>query len=662
MSANASSHPQHSDPAISVQQGAASPAAQHPQQTLGHVTHPSSDHAARTEQPRRRGPFGRARSDEPRARFSQLWPYLIERKGILITAAVLSVVGALLTLCQPLLLNVLITRVQNGEVLGSLVWLVVALLIAAGVITGVQYYVLSRTGEGVVLSSRQRLVHKILRLPISEIDQRRTGDLVSRVSSDTTLLRAVLTQGLVDAVGGVFILVGAIVGMLVLDPLLFALTALVLVVAIVAVSLVARQVQSATREAQKSVGALTAAVERSVRAVRTIRANGATARETAGILTDAHQAYDRGLRIARLSALVGPTVQVALQAAVIVVLGVGGLRVAAGVITIAQLVSFVIFLFMMVMPLASAAGAFTSVQSALGALARIQEVLDLPDEDAHDRVRPGSRELSSDGAQPTDTTATAAHTSSVSAAVPTGAAIALDQVTFRYPSSAEDVLQSLSFSVAPGTKTALVGPSGAGKSTVLGLLERFYDVQSGTVQVDGVDVRSWDRDLLRAQFGYVEQDSPVLAGSLGDNLRLAAPDATDEECLTVLREVNLEHLVSRDDAGLDASVGEGGSLLSGGERQRLALARVLLAGPPILLLDELTSSLDGLNEELLKQAIAHVAAERTLVVIAHRLSTVIDSDQIVVMQNGKAVATGTHEQLLAMSPLYRELAEQQLLA
>ncbi|MCD7102138.1 ABC transporter ATP-binding protein [Pseudoclavibacter sp. 13-3] len=661
MSANASAHPQQSDPAVSGQQGATSAAAQHPQSGRPHTAKSAdptdradltdradqsdqsdqadqADQADRQRPPKRRGPFSRARSNEPRAHFSQLWPYLVERKGILIVAAVLSIVGALLTLCQPLLLNVLITRVQNGEVLGALVWLVVAVLIVSGIITGVQYYVLSRTGEGVVLSSRQRLAHKILRLPISELDQRRTGDLVSRVSSDTTLLRAVLTQGLVDAVGGVFILIGAVVGMLVLDPLLFGLTVLVLAVAIVAVSAVARQVQSATREAQKSVGALTAAVERSVRAVRTIRANGATARETDGILADAHQAYDRGLRIARLSSMVGPTVQVALQSAVLVVLGVGGLRVAAGVITIAQLVSFVIFLFMMVMPLVSAAGAFTSVQSALGALARIQEVLDLPDEDADDRVRSGSP------------------------ALPADAAIALDQVSFRYPSSADDVLHGLSLTVPAGTKTALVGPSGAGKSTTLGLLERFYDVQGGAVKVNGVDVRDWDRDQLRAQFGYVEQDSPVLAGSLGDNLRLAAPEATDDECLAVLREVNLGHLVSRDEAGLDASVGEGGSLLSGGERQRLALARVLLAGPPILLLDELTSSLDGLNEELLKQAIAHVAAGRTLVVIAHRLSTVIDSDQIVVMEHGEAVATGTHEQLLTTSPLYRELAEQQLLA
>jgi ABC-type multidrug transport system fused ATPase/permease subunit len=620
---------------------------------------------------RRRGPFGHRRDDEPRARFAQLWPYLMEHRRVLIVAALLSIASALATLAQPLLVNMLISRVEAGETLGGLVWAVVALLVLAALITGVQYYLLSRTGEGIVLSSRQRLVHKILRLPVAEIDQRRTGDLVSRVSSDTTLLRAVLTQGLVDAVGGVFILIGAVIGMLVLDPLLFGLTVLVLLVAIVAVTAVARQVQTATKAAQRSVGQLSAAVERAVSATRTIRANGATDREAAAILSDATNAYDRGLHIARLSSAVGPTVQVALETAVLVVLGVGGLRVAAGAITIAQLVSFVIFLFLMVMPLATAAGAFTSVQSALGALARIQEVLDLPDETDGDRVvvaSAGSDTVATGAATgtghdeaPDATAASDASTIGTDAAEPAAPAIAVEDVTFTYRGAREPVLRGLSFTVPEGTKAALVGPSGAGKSTTLALVERFYDVDAGAVCVAGRDVRDWTREALRARIGYVEQDSPVLAGTIGDNLRLGAPAATDAECLAVLREVNLEHLATRDPAGLDAAVGEEGTLLSGGERQRLALARVLLAGPPILLLDELTSSLDGRNEELLKHAIERTAAGRTLLVIAHRLATVVDSDQIVVMDGGRAVASGTHAELVETSPLYRELAEQQLL-
>ena len=183
----------------------------------------------------------------------------------------------------------------------------------------------------------------------------------------------------------------------------------------------------------------------------------------------------------------------------------------------------------------------------------------------------------------------------------------------------------------------------------------------GVVRLGGVDIRALDRTDLRAQIGYVEQDAPVLAGTIGENLRLSTPEATDDECVAVLRAVNLTDVLERDERGLDAQVGEDGVMLSGGERQRLAIARALLAAPPILLLDESTSSLDGLNEQRMREAIDAVAENRTLIVIAHRLSTVVDSDQIVVLDHGTVVGVGTHSELIASTPLYRDLAKHQLL-
>lgn len=216
--------------------------------------------------------------------------------------------------------------------------------------------------------------------------------------------------------------------------------------------------------------------------------------------------------------------------------------------------------------------------------------------------------------------------------------------------------------MARGTRTALVGPSGAGKSTVLALVERFYDVTGGAVLVDGVDVRAWTRLELRAGLGYVEQDSPALAGTLRENLALAAPATTESEQLAALAAVNLTGLVERTPLGLDAPVGDGGVLLSGGERQRLAIARTLLAEPGLLLLDEPTASLDARNEQALRDAVeAAAAADRTLLIVAHRLSTVVDADQIVVLDEGRVVAVGSHSELLATSPLYAELARSQLL-
>jgi ABC-type multidrug transport system fused ATPase/permease subunit len=368
-----------------------------------------------------------------------------------------------------------------------------------------------------------------------------------------------------------------------------------------------------------------------------VRAANATERETAAITEDARGAWRAGIRVARVSALVVPVSGVALQVALLVVIGVGGFRVASGATSIASLVAFILFLFMMIMPLGQAFGAVTSVNQALGALGRIQEIIDLPSENDGD--------TSDSDAEPAVQNETAA--------------ISFESVKFGYDDN--PVLHDVSFTVARGSRTALVGPSGAAKSTMLALIERFYDPTAGVVRLGGVDIRALDRDDLRSQIGYVEQDAPVLAGSIRDNLLLAAPGATDEDCIAVLRTVNLGEVLDRSDAGLDAEVGEEGVMLSGGERQRLAIARTLLAAPPILLLDESTSSLDGLNEQLLREAIDAVAEERTLIVIAHRLSTVVDSDQIVVLDHGRVVGVGTHSELVKSTPLYKDLAKHQLL-
>jgi len=569
---------------------------------------------------------------------------------VLVVVIALSILGAAASLAQPLLVSQVITVVEKGDSLGWIVWALVGLVVVTAVLNGFQHYLLQRTGTSVVFSARRQLVRRILHLPISEFDSRRTGDLVSRVGSDTTLLYAVITQGLVDAVGGVLIFVGALIAMLLIDPLLLGLTVIVIAVALVTVISLSGRIRVASKQQQEKVGDLAASVERSIGAIRTVRAANATEREITLIEEDARGAWRAGLRVARISALVVPVAGIALQVSLLVVLGVGGFRVASGAITVASLVSFILFLFMMIMPLGQAFGAINSVNQALGALGRIQEVIGLPSENEGDAaVTPV-------------------------AATETDAAITFDAVEFSYPDSvvkarAEDsdepveaaVLRGVSFEVPRGTRTALVGPSGAGKSTMLALIERFYDPTAGVIRLGGVDIRALDREELRAQIGYVEQDAPVLAGTIRQNLQLGSPDATELECIAVIDAVNLREVLDRNELGLDAQVGEDGVMLSGGERQRLAIARALLAAPPILLLDESTSSLDGLNEQMLREAIDAVAQDRTLIVIAHRLSTVVDSDQIVVLEHGRVVGVGTHSELVKTTPLYKELAKHQLL-
>ncbi|WP_430592297.1 ABC transporter ATP-binding protein [Humidisolicoccus flavus] len=589
----------------------------------------------------------------PRASFRQLLPYLFERRGLLVLTLILSVLGAITALLQPVLVQQVIVRVEAAEPLTIIVYALIALVVANGLATGFQHYLLQRMGEGVVLSSRKQLVAKILHLPIAEFDARRTGDLVSRVGSDTTLLRAVLTQGLVEAIGGTLTFVGAIVAMLIIDPILFLLTLAVVVIALALVVVLSGKIRKASLVAQERVGALTSSIERAISSVRTVRAANATEREITTVHENSTAAYGAGLKVARISALVVPIAGIAMNAAFITVLGVGGFRVASGDLPIASLVSFLLFLFLMIMPLGQAIGAIMAVNQALGALGRIQEIINLPSESHNDAPRQ-------------DTVV-------ATAGVP---AIEFSGVSFRYPDAVvrakseesphetvqqKPILQEISFTVERGSRTALVGPSGAGKSTIFALIERFYDASSGTVRIHGTDIADVSRAGLRAGIGYVEQDASVLAGTIRENLVLGAPDASDEDCLRVLDEVNLAALVTRNELGLSAQVGEGGVMLSGGERQRLAIARALLAGPPLLLLDESTSSLDGTNEQLLGDAIRRASEDRTLLVIAHRLSTVIDSDRIIVIDGGEIKGVGTHEELIQTVPLYRALAATQLL-
>ncbi|MGW5450065.1 ABC transporter ATP-binding protein [Streptomyces asiaticus] len=579
---------------------------------------------------------------------SRLWPYLAPHRGALLAVMGLSLVSAAAALAQPLLVQRTLGAASGGSGLGTALALLVGVVAAAAALEGVQRYLLQRTAEGVVLMARRTLVQTLLRLPVGEFDRRRTGDLISRVGADTTLLRSVVTGGLVDLGSGVVVALGAVVLMASIDPPLLVVTLLSVGAGVVAVATLSRRVRHLSGRAQQAVGAMTASVERALTAVRTIRAARAEEREAAQIGRSAAAAYEAGLRVARLESLAVPLTNVAMQAALLSVLGYGSSRVASGAVDVADLVAFVLYLLLFVQPMAQALQAYTTFQAGLGALARIEEVRALPTEPQ-------------------------AGPAAVHRPVPVGPAhrpapvgpehrpaLAFENVDFDYPDGTP-VLRGVSLDIPRGFRVALVGPSGAGKSTLLALAERFYEPTAGAVRLHGVDARELPLAVLRGQLGYVEQDAPALAGSLRDNLLLGAPGADDATLLRVLDAVNLCGLVHRTPQGLDAQVGDGGVLLSGGERQRLAIARVLLAAPPLLLLDEPTASLDARNEAALAEAIDSVSVNRTVLVVAHRLSTIVRSDLIVVLEEGRVVARGTHAELLDASPLYRELAGRQLL-
>ncbi|MFD3336011.1 ABC transporter ATP-binding protein [Streptomyces sp. NPDC058700] len=563
--------------------------------------------------------------------------YVRPHRWTLLLGAVLSLVTGATGLALPLVAKFLIDALSDDRPIAGALLLMSALVVANAGIGALGGYVLQRTAESVVLGARRTLSSYLLRLRIAAVDRSEPGDLMARVTSDTTLLREVTTDSLVGLGTGGLTLVATLVMMGVVDPVLLAVTLGVVVVAGTVIGVFVPRINKASRQAQDAVGTMGASLERVLGALRTIKASGAEHREEQAVHAAAEESWRQSLRAAKWSALAGNTAGLSMQIAFITVLAVGGARVATGAIDVGTLVAFLLYVFYLMSPIQQVVGAVTQYQAGAGALARIREALQLP---AEPSAAPAP--LPEPGAEP--------------------AALAFEDVRFRYSDDLPHVHHGVTFSVPQRGMTAFVGPSGAGKTTVFSLIERFYDPEAGRITLDGRDLNAWEIPQLRSSIGYVEQDAPVLSGTLRDNLLLGNPGAGEDDVLRVMGTTRLDGLVERLPKGLDTLVGHRGTKLSGGERQRVAIARALLRRPRLLLLDEATSQLDAVNEAALRDTVAEVARTTTVMVVAHRLSTVTMADRIVVMDAGRVRAVGTHRELIAADPLYAELAATQFLA
>lgn len=577
-----------------------------------------------------------------RSGWNELVGLLTGHRAAVAFAGVLMLAGASLSLAQPLIAGRVVDAVRDSGPVSMLVWVLIAVFAVQIIVDTSSRYVLQCTGESVVLGVRRQLVGHLMRLPVRTVDHTRTGDLVSRVGTDAAALRDTVGRGFVEVAVGALAVVGAAVLMLGIDWLIFAAVLAVFVGAAAVVAIVLGRIRDAAEDVQSTVGTLGADLERAMSALRTIKVSRAENREAERLIAAAADSYRAAVRAARLTAAATPAVQAAASAAFLVVLVVGGARVAAGQLGLGDLVTLLLFATYLVVPLSNVLEGLTALKTAQGALQRVRDVLDVPTELV---TAAGSGR-----------TSTVARATTPGASQPT--ALRFQDVTFAY--DGRPALDGVDLEIPHGARVALVGASGAGKSTVLALTCRFYEPDGGYIEIAGKRVDELSLAASRQLVGLVEQHSPILFGSVRDNLLLAAPEVDDDRMAAVLDDVNLREFVNALPDGLDSPVGEHGSFMSGGQRQRLAIARALLADPALLLLDEPTSALDAENERLVMAAVERAAGSRALLVVAHRLATVRAADTIVVLDRGQVVASGTHDDLVENDRRYRALVDARL--
>ncbi|KIL35669.1 multidrug ABC transporter permease [Cohnella kolymensis] len=551
---------------------------------------------------------------------------------MLAIALALSLVNTAAGLFVPLFTKNLV----DGFTLNSLrtyqIVLLVCAFVAQAAAGGVSIYLLNKFGQQMLAGLREMLWRKLLYLPVAHYDQEETGGLISRVTNDTGVVKQVISEHIAGFVTGVISIIGSVIIMLTLDWQMTLLLLIAVPLTLFILIPLGRQMHKISRNMQKETANFTSVLTQVLSEVRLVKSSNAEPIEYARGKQGISKLFHLGVREGKIQAFIGPLMGIVIMTLMVVIIGYGGLRVSSGSISAGELVAFILYLIQIVMPLGQITAFFTQLQRAMGATERMIEILGK------------SEEMQQEG-QP----------------VPSAdATITLENVSFHYDNG-EPILKEVSFYMPSGKVTALVGPSGSGKTTLFALLERYYEPEQGRILYGSRSIEEFSLVSWRSQIGYVSQESPLMSGTIRDNITYGLDREVSEQQLRSVAEMAYaDGFVDELPEGFNTQVGERGIKLSGGQRQRIAIARALLRNPRILMLDEATSSLDSKSELVVQEALHNLMKGRTTLVIAHRLSTVVDADQIIFLDKGKITGSGTHDELMNTHAMYREFAKQQL--
>ncbi|WP_277345897.1 ABC transporter ATP-binding protein [Paenibacillus sp. HB172176] len=553
---------------------------------------------------------------------------------LLMSIAVLaSVASTLVSLIIPLFTKNLVNGFSFDSLSGAQISGMAGVFFLQVVCGGLSVYLLHYSGNKVVASIREKLWRKLLRLPVPYYDNKPTGETISRLTNDTALLKGLITEHITGFFTGILSIIGALSILLYMNWQMTLMMLVVFPVAALIMVPIGSKMYKISKETQAENASFTTIINRVVSEIRLVKASGSEPVEYTNGATGIQRLFQFGLKEARMQALISPIISLLIVILLVCLIGYGGVQVSSGAITAGELVAFIMYLFQIILPITQISQFFTQFQKAMGATESIVAILEAKEE-AFDQ----GNSLEHKQQQ----------------------SLNIDNLSFAYKED-EPILRNINLEIEAGKVTAIVGPSGSGKTTLFSLLERFYEPSSGSIRIGEQNIADTSLRSWRSRIGYVSQESPIIAGSIRDNLTYGIDRVfAQEELEHAARMAYADGFINELPHQYDTEVGERGIKLSGGQRQRIAIARALLRDPALLMLDEATSSLDSKSEEMVQEALRNLMEGRTTVVIAHRLSTVVDADTIVFLEKGTITGKGNHEALYRSHDMYRQFADNQL--